>query len=199
MKTARSDPARFPDFRGDHRFVSDYLRLEVLEHMSEDEVRFLTHTSVLDSMCGPLCDAVLDRSDSTQVLAALERTNRFLVPLDDHRKRYRYHRSRSASRRLDRAEPSSGRSSAAKRCSGAGQRRPEAAVRYGHEAKEHEAVTTRRVLGMSVYCRGASTLETARLVPRRRKADHRCSRSRMWVSAFVGRAAERWRAARGRR
>jgi LuxR family maltose regulon positive regulatory protein len=78
-------------FSGDDRLIADYLRLELLSGLTADEVRFLTRTSVLDRMCGDLCDAVLERSDSASVLASLERSNRFLVPLDPSRDWYRYH------------------------------------------------------------------------------------------------------------
>ena len=78
-------------FSGDDRFVADYLRLELLSRLTADEVRFLTRTAVLDRMCGGLCDAILGRGDSARVLESLERSNRFLVPLDRSRTWYRYH------------------------------------------------------------------------------------------------------------
>ena len=71
--------------------MADYLRSELLSRLSDDEVRFLTRTSVLDRMCGGLCDAVLGRHDSARVLVTLERKNRFVVPLDRSRTWYRYH------------------------------------------------------------------------------------------------------------
>ena len=78
-------------FSGDDRFVADYLRLELLSRMTDEEVRFLTHTSVLERMCGGLCDAILGGTGSAGVLESLERSNRFLVPLDRTRTWYRYH------------------------------------------------------------------------------------------------------------
>jgi hypothetical protein len=42
-------------------------------------------------MSGPLCDAVLARSGSGQMLASLERSNLLLATLDRHRGWYRYH------------------------------------------------------------------------------------------------------------
>jgi LuxR family transcriptional regulator, maltose regulon positive regulatory protein len=78
-------------FTGEDRFVAEYLRLELLSRLTDEEVRFLTHTSVLERMSGGLCDAVLGRSDSAGVLESLERSNRFLVPLDRTRTWYRYH------------------------------------------------------------------------------------------------------------
>ena len=44
---------------GDDRFVGDYLRSELLDRVSRAEVAFLTRTSILDRMCGGLCDAVV--------------------------------------------------------------------------------------------------------------------------------------------
>src|SRR4029453_16973080 len=47
--------------------------------------------AVRDRMSGPLCDAVLDRTGSSAVLAGLEGSNLLLVPLDRQRRWYRYH------------------------------------------------------------------------------------------------------------
>ncbi len=80
-------------FTGSHRFVMDYLLEEVLHQQPGSIQGFLLHTSVLDRMCGPLCDAVLlDPSVPGQVtLETLERSNLFVVALDDERHWYRYH------------------------------------------------------------------------------------------------------------
>jgi LuxR family maltose regulon positive regulatory protein len=85
------DRARLADFAGDDRFVIDYLRSEHLAGLSRKVLQFLTRTSVLEQMSGPLCDALLDRTDSAQALEALERANLFVVPLEGHRGWYRYH------------------------------------------------------------------------------------------------------------
>ena len=71
--------------------MADYLRTELLERLSEDEVSFLTRTSVLGRMSGPLCDAVLDRTGSGAVLESLAHSNLLLVALDRHGEWYRYH------------------------------------------------------------------------------------------------------------
>jgi LuxR family transcriptional regulator, maltose regulon positive regulatory protein len=78
-------------FTGDDRFVADYVRSEILTLLPDDVVQFLVRSSVLDSMSGSLCDAVLLRSGSAQVLDSIESSNLLLVPLDNHRKWYRYH------------------------------------------------------------------------------------------------------------
>jgi LuxR family maltose regulon positive regulatory protein len=87
-----SDPAGFvATFAGSNRYVLDYLTEEVLARQPEEVVRFLMETSVLDRLCGPLCDAVTGRTGSQARLEALERANLFLVPLDDERRWWRYH------------------------------------------------------------------------------------------------------------
>ncbi|MBB6669491.1 LuxR C-terminal-related transcriptional regulator [Cohnella nanjingensis] len=90
-----SDAAGFiAQFTGSHRFVFDYLAEEVLQRQSAAIQQFLLGTSILDRLCEPLCDAVLQRSLSVggQVhLEAIERANLFIVPLDDERRWYRYH------------------------------------------------------------------------------------------------------------
>ena len=78
-------------FQGDNRHVADYLSAEVLERQPAKVREFLLHTSVLKRLCGPLCDAVLEADGSAGLLEELERSNLFLVPLDDRRGWYRYH------------------------------------------------------------------------------------------------------------
>jgi ATP/maltotriose-dependent transcriptional regulator MalT len=80
-------------FTGSHHFVMDYLLEEVLEQQPESVQAFLLHTSILDRMCGPLCDAVLlDSSASGQAtLELLDHANMFIIPLDNERRWYRYH------------------------------------------------------------------------------------------------------------
>ena len=80
-------------FTGSHHFVLDYLVEEVLQQQPESVQTFLLRTSILDRLCGPLCDAVLlDPTASGQAtLEYLERANLFIVPLDNERRWYRYH------------------------------------------------------------------------------------------------------------
>jgi LuxR family maltose regulon positive regulatory protein len=78
-------------FTGDDRFMADYLRSELLAQLPAELVRFLTRAAVLERLSGPLCDAVLDTSGSSQVLESLEGSNLLLVPLDRQRAWYRYH------------------------------------------------------------------------------------------------------------
>jgi LuxR family maltose regulon positive regulatory protein len=78
-------------FGGTSRHVVDYLAAEVLRRQPDDIRAFLHRTSILDRLCASLCDALTGRSDSEAVLAQLEQTRMFLLPLDDHREWYRYH------------------------------------------------------------------------------------------------------------
>lgn len=88
----RPDPGAFVDaFTGTHRYVLDYLSEEVLERQPERVRTFLLKTSILERLCGPLCDAVTGRSDGQDMLEDLERRNLFLIPLDEERRWYRYH------------------------------------------------------------------------------------------------------------
>jgi LuxR family transcriptional regulator, maltose regulon positive regulatory protein len=86
-------PSFIQSFTGSHHFVLDYLLEEVLHRQSETVQMFVLRTSILDQLCGPLCDAVLrDPAVSGQTtLEYLEHANLFLVPLDDDRHWYRYH------------------------------------------------------------------------------------------------------------
>ena len=78
-------------FSGDDRLMAEYLRTELLSNLSDAEVSFLTRTSVLDRMSGPLCDAVLDSTGSGAALESLAHSNLLLVALDRNGEWYRYH------------------------------------------------------------------------------------------------------------
>ena len=78
-------------FTGADRYVADYFRSEYLTRLRPAELRFLTRTSVLETMSGPSCDAVLEGKGSARKLEALEKASVFVVPLDHRRENYRYH------------------------------------------------------------------------------------------------------------
>ena len=79
-------------FTGSHRYILDYLIDEVFQQQSADVQDFLLRTSILERFTAALCDAVAERDDSRQVLLALEQANLFILPLDESRQWYRYHR-----------------------------------------------------------------------------------------------------------
>lgn len=88
----RMDKSEFINkFSGSHRFILDYLVEEVLSRLPAELREFLIKTSLLNRMSGSLCDAVLGRSNSQEVLEKIEKANLFCLPLDDERRWYRYH------------------------------------------------------------------------------------------------------------
>jgi LuxR family transcriptional regulator, maltose regulon positive regulatory protein len=91
----KGDVSRFvAAFTGSNRYILDYLLEEVLRREPERVQAFLLQTSILDRLCAPLCDAILEsgEADSQSTLEYLEHANLFIVPLDDRREWYRYHR-----------------------------------------------------------------------------------------------------------
>jgi LuxR family transcriptional regulator, maltose regulon positive regulatory protein len=78
-------------FGGGHPLVSQYMESEFLARISGRQRVFLTRTAVLERMCGPLCEAVLEVAGSAAVLADLAGSNVLLVPLDRRGEWYRYH------------------------------------------------------------------------------------------------------------
>ncbi len=88
----RADASEFiAGFAGDDRFIVDYLVEEVLQRQPEEVRTFLLQTSILSRMNAGLADAVTHSTGGSAALESLERSNLFLVPLDDHRRWYRYH------------------------------------------------------------------------------------------------------------
>ncbi len=93
----RQDASSFiQSFTGSHHFVMDYLVEEVLQRQPASVQTFLLRTSILDRLCGPLCDAVLldpaaAAAPGQATLEYLEHANLFIVPLDNERLWYRYH------------------------------------------------------------------------------------------------------------
>jgi LuxR family transcriptional regulator, maltose regulon positive regulatory protein len=131
------------EFQGRERFLVDYLQSALMAGLSPTEVRFLTRTSVLERLSGPLCDAVLGSTGSAAVLASLERANLLVVPLDRQREWYRYHQLfRELLRgQLEHDAPELVREltlRAARWCQGHGM--PEAAIGYAMDAGDADLV-----------------------------------------------------------
>lgn len=88
----RSDPSEFvAEFAGDDRFILDYLAEEVLERQPPEVLSFLLDTSILDRLSGPVCAAVTGDARAAAMLEQLDRSNLFVIALDDRRRWYRYH------------------------------------------------------------------------------------------------------------
>ncbi|MCP4424185.1 MAG: hypothetical protein GY803_06820 [Chloroflexi bacterium] len=89
------NPATIPDFirsfTGSHHYILDYLTEEVLQQQPEHIQTFLLQTAILETLSGPLCNAVLGEESSQEILERLHVANLFLIPLDDERRWYRYH------------------------------------------------------------------------------------------------------------
>jgi ATP/maltotriose-dependent transcriptional regulator MalT len=73
------------------RHVVDFLVDEVLEAHGPAMQSLMLRSSIVDKLCGSLCDAVLEQEGSAQLLSQLSRTNLFLQPLDDDGEWYRFH------------------------------------------------------------------------------------------------------------
>jgi LuxR family maltose regulon positive regulatory protein len=83
-------------FTGSHHYVMDYLVEEVLKLQPDPVAAFLLQTSILDRLCGPLCESVAGGSAAEAVagqamLETLQEMNLFVIPLDDERRWFRYH------------------------------------------------------------------------------------------------------------
>ncbi len=88
----RADPGAFVEhFTGTNRHVADVLSEDVLQRQPDDVVTFLLRTSILDDLTPELCDAVTGGGGAAETLRDLERSNLFVVPLDEDRIAYRYH------------------------------------------------------------------------------------------------------------
>jgi LuxR family maltose regulon positive regulatory protein len=78
------------------RYLVDYLAEQVLQQQPPEVQRFLLETAVLDRLCAPLCDWLLETDPAAPgaaqaLLDHLERAHLFLSALDDQRTWFRYH------------------------------------------------------------------------------------------------------------
>ncbi len=78
-------------FAASNRLMSDYLRSEVLDHLSRSQRRLLVRTSILDQVSGPLCDAVMGGDTATRRLDKLSHRNFLVTPVDGESEWYSYH------------------------------------------------------------------------------------------------------------
>ena len=148
-------------FSGSHRFVLDYLVEEVLGRLPPATLRFLLLTSVLDRLCGPLCDAVtLDDTSGQEMLELLDRSNLFIVPLDPERHWYRYHHlfRDLLLQRLGQAESPASVDELHARASQWHEDSGSDLEAFGHAAAGHDIARAVRLIrghGLPLYMRGA--------------------------------------------
>jgi len=92
MKSAPDMEVFIDSFTGSNRFILDYLFEEVFEVQSEELKYFLLQTAILERLCADLVNAVTGGHAGQELLEQLEHANFFIVPLDQSRQWYRYHR-----------------------------------------------------------------------------------------------------------
>jgi LuxR family maltose regulon positive regulatory protein len=92
MKSSSDRESFIESFTGSNRYVLDYLFEEVFETQTEEMKSFLLQTAILNRICAELADAVTEQAGSQGILEQLEHANFFIVPLDQSRHWYRYHR-----------------------------------------------------------------------------------------------------------
>lgn len=88
-------------FTGRTRQVAEYLATDVLQTLSPAIRAFLLRTSVLQRLCGPLCDTVAGTKGSAATLRELSCANLFINPVDVGGRWYRYHQLFSEALRLE--------------------------------------------------------------------------------------------------
>jgi LuxR family maltose regulon positive regulatory protein len=88
----RSDKHAFISaFSGSQHYILEYLIEEVLNRQTAKARRFLLQTSILDRLCGSLCDALVGANNSEATIQELSKENLFIIPLDQDHIWYRYH------------------------------------------------------------------------------------------------------------
>jgi len=140
---AQPDPIEAAgEITGSSRYIVDYFLDEVLTRQSAQTMRFLLRTSVLDRICGSLCDAVLDTTGSAGWLNEIQALNLFIIPEDDQGEWYRYHRlfAEMLQSELHRREPGE-EARVRRRAAGWYEQHgyPEQAVRYAMAAGDQRA------------------------------------------------------------
>ena len=74
-----------------NRFIGDYLTEEVLNRHTDRVRDFIRTASVLDRFSASLCDHMAATTDAATILHDLERSNMFVVPLDQTGDWFRFH------------------------------------------------------------------------------------------------------------
>ena len=199
----REDPSAFiAAFHGDNRHVADFLSTEVLARQPDRIRTFLLRTSILRRLSGPMCDAVLETQGSAELLAELERSNLFLVPLDDRRQSYRYHHLFAELLRLELANREAALVPTLHRRAQAWHRRAgevEEAIHHATAAGDFADATALIASHWLVYWRGGRRATVARwlegLPEAAIAADPPVAFVAAWIGGFSGaskQATERW-------
>jgi LuxR family transcriptional regulator, maltose regulon positive regulatory protein len=91
LRTQQDRSAWIAAFTGSHRYLLDYVQQEILRLQPEPIRRFLLQVAVLARMNAAVCQVVTGEPASQAILETLERSNLFVVPLDEQRQWYRLH------------------------------------------------------------------------------------------------------------
>jgi len=83
------------NLEGDAHYLVDFLAEEVLDRQPEEIRQFLLRSSILDTLSGPLCEAVVNPEAQpgygTVMLNRLEHARLFITSLDERHELFRYH------------------------------------------------------------------------------------------------------------
>lgn len=78
-------------FTGNDLYIFDYLANEVWQKLPRAMQTFLLKTAVPERLSASLCDALTGQTNGQQILEQLEKTNLFIIRLDNQRRWYRFH------------------------------------------------------------------------------------------------------------
>jgi|GEM_PF-1195805 ATP-dependent transcriptional regulator len=78
-------------FCGSNKYIQDYFCEEVFNNLSEEIREFLLKTCVLDELTADLCNAVVGKNNSQQILKEIYQMNLFIEKLDYNGEKFRYY------------------------------------------------------------------------------------------------------------
>lgn len=91
LRTQKNLTASVRSFTGGQRFILDYVQEEILQRQPLPVQDFLLRVAVLDRMNAAICQSLTGDLASQEMLETLERSNLFVIPLDEQRQWYRLH------------------------------------------------------------------------------------------------------------
>lgn len=91
LKNTKNEENLLRGFKGDHRYVLDYLMEEVFSLLDKETQEFLMKTSILGEMNCNLCNRIAQIENSQAFLEKIDNENLFMIPLDESKEWYRYH------------------------------------------------------------------------------------------------------------